>query len=166
MVEHRSLIPTVAGSNPASPATPSLQWRISSAAEHRIVYPAVGGSIPPCVANLSLHRWRNRQTRFFQKADFSRLESEAMHHRVSCPRGANGRHGELKPRLLRVQIAPATPPHTQQFRPSGGTSDTFVLGTGAQAFRVRISGEGTTTASAQCRNSREDPALAAQPSSV
>ena len=51
MVEHRILIPTVAGSNPASPATPSLQWRISSAAEHRIVYPAVGGSIPPCVAN-------------------------------------------------------------------------------------------------------------------
>ena len=78
--EHRILIPTVARSNRASPATTSLQRRISSAVEHRIVYPAVGGSIPPCVANLSLHRWRNRQTRCFQKADFSRFESEAMHH--------------------------------------------------------------------------------------
>ena len=39
----------------------------------------------------------------------SPFESEAMYHCVTCPRGATGRHGELKPRFLRVRIAPGTP---------------------------------------------------------
>ena len=41
----------------------------------------------------------------------SPFESEAMHQPVTCPRGATGRHGELKPRFMRVQIAPGTPTH-------------------------------------------------------
>lgn len=31
-----------------------------------------------------------------------------MHHHKRCPRGATGRHGELKPRLLHVRLVPGT----------------------------------------------------------
>ncbi len=74
----------------------------------------------------------------------SPFESEAMHQRITCPRGATGRHSELKPRFMHVQIVPGTPTQYTTVSPSWWNGIHTCLRNRRASIPSSNLGEGTT----------------------